>query len=109
MSLVVGDATHEPDESFLLKGLDCQQAVPGADVLVEAHDQSFRRRSLDVRSCGHAVASPHVAKQSGVGGIRVESDQSSSPAMRFGSSAERAPSLVSAMMSASTWSMGLGS
>ena len=29
--------------------------------------------------------------------------------MRFGSSAERAPALVSVMMSPSTWSIGLGS
>jgi hypothetical protein len=66
VTLVIGNATHEAKEALLLERLDREQAVPGADVLVETDNQGFGSGQLAIESGGHAVASPCSAERNGV-------------------------------------------
>src|SRR5207244_12077212 len=101
MAFLVRDAAHETHEALFLKGLDGRRAVPGGDVLVEADDQGFSGGQFAIGSGSHAMPSPGSAERNAYWqSLRAYTfDQSSSAAMRFGSSAERAPALVSVMMS----------
>jgi hypothetical protein len=65
VTFVLCDAAHEADEPLLFESPDREQAVPGADVLVETDDQGFGRGQLAIGSGGHAVASPCGAKRNG--------------------------------------------